>query len=224
MASVTATSESIQAWKRRVNYPMYLPAELSSARSLLIREGRGAFVSELHSLSDSGIASATAALAVLSLYGDLSGSKDPTNAVSLCKKSADSGNDYGSYVLGWSYVACGEQVSALRYMGLAAERLFPPAVLALASFAWKGIGVERRQEDVAMRLVDGAAALNHEFASVMRSAFLVSGRLGWVQRLFGWSTYPVALTRFALATRHDVFSSRVFHINLDARRTLLRSD
>lgn len=222
-AEITA-SESIQAWRRRVNYPIYLPAELGSARSLLIREGRGAFVSSLYRLADSGVASAAAALAVLSLYGDLSGSKDPTKAVSICKRFADSDDDYGSYVLGWSYVACGDQVSALRYMSRAAERLFPPALLGLASFAWNGIGVDHRQDDIALRFVDGATGLNHAFAPVMRSAFAISGRLGWVRRLYGWSSYPVALTRFALATRRDVFSSLVFHINLDARNTILRLD
>lgn len=223
MVITTAAADSIHAWRARVNYPLYLPDELSGSKSILIREGRTAFIADLARLTGSGVASAAAVLAVLSLYGDLSGSKDPAKAIALCEKHADSGGAYLSYVLGWAYVASDDHVNGLRYMSISGERLFPPAVLGLAVFAWKGIGLERDQVDAALRFLDGAKALGHAFEPVMRSALFLSGRLGKTRRLLGMAMYPVALSAFAVATHREVFSSRVFHINLDAKKPMLRS-
>lgn len=222
MAIVSAAADSRRAWRVRVNYPLYLPAELTGAKSILIREGRGAFISDLSRLADSGVASAAAVLAVLGLYGDLSGSKDPARALARCERFADSGDEYVSFVMGWAYVASGDHVNGLRCMSIAAERLFPPAALGLASFAWKGIGLEGARSDAALRFLDGAKAVGHAFEPVMRSAFFLSGRLGKMRRLLGMAMYPVALSAFAVATQRDVFSSRVFHINLVAKKTMLR--
>jgi hypothetical protein len=189
----------------------------------LIREGRTAFIADLSRLADSGVASAVAVLAVLSLYGDLSDSKDPANAIALCERHADSGDEYVSYVLGWAYVASGDHFNGLRYMSSAGERLFPPAVLGLASFAWKGMGLDDNRTDAALRFLDGSRALGHAFEPVLRSAFFLSGRFGWLRRFLGMAIYPVALSRFAVTSRRDVFSSRVFQINLDAKKSMLRS-
>ena len=209
-------------WKSRLNYPIFIPKELSALKTILDEHGREAFATELQRHARLGSVDAVAIQAYIQLRGAFGGLADAVEAVRLCSATSRT-SEYLDYVWAWAYASQTDYANALKCLQRSGQKLFPPAALDLALFVWQGWGVKEPDPKVALWFVGHAAALGHYFAPVLRSAFYRSGRLGIARKIISYLLYPLVLLRYGIAMGLNPFDARVFTINLRARRPLFSS-
>jgi len=212
---------STPLWAKNFTGPLYVPIEGRHALTSLEASGPGSFISELQRLSADGSPWASAALACIGLI-PVQGA-NAAAAIQLCRVHADVGDPYACHILAWAFLIAGDDWRAIRYMRVAAEAGFHPAMVDFSKFVWSGVGTGKRQPWAGLKAIRLAHQAGHKAALLIQSALYRSGQLGVGRRFLGYLLYPAAALRYFLAMISDPFSADVFHFQRHARRPLLKS-
>jgi TPR repeat protein len=202
---------------RHFNYALFVPESNRAILTTLAERGLPAMIAELERSSALGSVWASSALGYLSLLPSSSGTRNPQRAIELCARGAKDGDPYALFVTAWAlYLLTENRVKAAEPMFQASQKRFSPATLAMAFFVWPNI-------QMALRFVDTAARLGHKAAWAWRCGFLRTGRLGPLNRLFGYTMTPFARLHYASALWITPFSEDVLLVTLTDQRPAYRT-
>lgn len=212
-----------RAWNA-LNYPIYIPTELSEIQDLLIAGNIQGMISALEHRAKLGSGSAAALLAYLKFKGASDGTPDARIASSICLDAARAGDPYAQYVFAWTvwdYSAPG-----IEWMKRAAlQGKFLPALVDLGRFL-ADVQV-RSNADVrdTVKLLWAAHRRGHLMALFAIAAIARTGRLGKARQILSFIGLPVVAMRLWLISfvlQLGPFSERVFVNVPNAKRPLFR--
>ena len=194
-------------WLKEVGVPLYIPPEGRAALSHLNISSPAEFLIELKRLSALGASWASAALATILLYPDENGKRELSGSRELVLRSAEAGDAYSLYVLGWTELLSGDLRACLTHLKGSAKAGFTPALLDLAgTFPPQNFAT-------ALRLLKIAEAKGHLAAPGRILQLRMRGKFGWALRVPGliWFLYNHLKTEINL--RRDPLSVHTFCIH-----------
>jgi len=213
----------LKAFLKELNYVLYIPEAARNVRLILLKRGAAEMIAELERLSKLGSTWAAASLAYLSLLPSASGTRDVDRARELCAAPAARGDPYALFVLGYALLLAHERVKAAETMLRASNGGFSPATLALAQFAWYGVGTQPRDLKLTEFYLKKAAARGHKAAFSWTCGLYRTGKFGRLRQLKGYVLAPPASLCLVIAVWRNPFSENVLVFDGDGKRPALRS-
>ncbi|SRR5258706_4878220 len=221
MGMLAVTSALV--WTRALNYPLFMPEELSGLTQFLARGESRAFVSELSRLAMLGSAGASATLGFLELCGEVTGDRRVEEAKALVEQHATSGHAPSQYILAWCFWHGERGDDALDQMRRACAQRFAPAAFDLARFVHRGWGVRTADLVVAEKLYWKAHSIGHVSGAQFSLHLWRTGKWGIIKAVAGTLAYPLATLRVMIHWYFRPFSANVFFYNPHTSRTFFRS-
>jgi TPR repeat protein len=194
-----------------LNFPLYDGDCSPAARNLLeIGDVDGA-IAEWRRLADLGSGRARCVLAYLALKGTPSTAPDLEEARRLATSALSGERGYANYVLGCIALK-EEQASHFgQHLSESSRAGFVPAASLLASLVLRARNTSTKANIGAESMLRKAAAAGHRPAQILLCGAYLRGRFGFGKRILGLILAPVALIRFAVAAKYQVFSVSCFH-------------
>lgn len=202
--------EGILAWRRSLNYPLYIPDDLSElVRKPLVTGSQDEAVENCTRLARLGSPAARALSAYLSFRGVELPDMKQAQAEELCRAAAVGGHAYAQYVLAWTQWNKQAHSDAFAWICESAKQSFLPAIVDLGRFAANGIGVPA--DPVAAQVAYlRAMRRGHAAAPGTLLNLYRQGELGLSKKTIGTTLYPIALLWHALNSWIRPFSAAVF--------------
>ncbi len=189
---------------------LFVPPELTTIAKMIERGDVPHIVPEAERLASLGSTGAKAFLAYLEMTGMVSGVPRYDRAQLFAIESAQSGNSFGHYVLGWIRLAQARRAEAFKHMFEAAKQLFLPAIVDVGRFIAMGVGVKQADVLAAERALLQAHGLGHRGALVFLMKLYRTGARGPGHRILGVIGYPYAAIRRTIFASRTPFSEKVF--------------
>jgi hypothetical protein len=195
-----------------INYPIYIPEELTDIAALLGKGDVVALEGELKRRAQLGSASAASVLGYLEMIGAFSGKPEPQAAIRHCARPAQAGNGYAQYVLAWAHARLGNGNEALREMARSADSGFLPALVDYGKWHVGGAANVKERRN-AVRLLWAAHNRGHVTPLVAISGIACRGQLGPIYRVLGVVLFPYAMIRLMLRWRCEPLGIRSFRMD-----------
>ena len=187
---------------------IYIPAVAEHHISGPQRAHQATILGELDRLAALDVPWACAILSYFALLLKEDGSRDIERAVSLCEGPARAGDAYAQYMLSWALRLRGESRGISENMKRSANKLFPPAVLDLASIYSSSWDAKQRKNEEKLRLAL-SDRLGHAGTFGRRLQFYREGRFGALDLILGYLLMPCALARWIFAVTFSPHSAAV---------------